>query len=73
MELWGAEYQESNAILCHAEDVGTLTEIAARERCPISVVGHVTGNGRIILSESAEEQPTSYSFSQKFHEDSFLS
>ena len=64
MELWGAEYQESNAILCHAEDVPRLAEIAARERCPISVVGHVTGTGRVVLSESTEEQAESKSSQQ---------
>ena len=58
MELWGAEYQESNAILCHPEDIPRLTEMAARERCPFSVVGDVTGTGRVVLSESTEEQLT---------------
>ncbi|XP_012285205.1 phosphoribosylformylglycinamidine synthase [Orussus abietinus] len=51
LELWGAEYQENDAILCRSEDVPLLKEIARRERCPINFVGTVTGNGRIILSE----------------------
>jgi len=51
LELWSAEYQESNAILCKPEDNNLLKEIAAREKCPINFVGTVTGNGKIIVSE----------------------
>nr|XP_031826710.1 phosphoribosylformylglycinamidine synthase [Nomia melanderi] len=51
LELWGAEYQENDAILCKPEDTDLLKEIAAREKCPINFVGTVTGNGKIILSE----------------------
>ncbi|XP_036143975.1 phosphoribosylformylglycinamidine synthase isoform X3 [Monomorium pharaonis] len=51
LELWGAEYQESNAILCKPEDSDLLKEIAVREKCPINFVGTVTGNGKIIVSE----------------------
>ncbi|KAJ8675420.1 hypothetical protein QAD02_011206 [Eretmocerus hayati] len=51
LELWGAEYQENDAILCKKEDTKVLEKIAARERCPINFVGTVTGNGKIILSE----------------------
>lgn len=54
LELWGAEYQENNAILCREEDVALLQKIANRERCPINFVGTVTGNGKIVLSEEDE-------------------
>lgn len=47
LELWGAEYQESNALLCNADDVPLLQNIAKRERCPIDVVGTVTGTGKV--------------------------
>lgn len=51
LELWGAEYQESNAILCKPKDTDLLRRIATREKCPINFVGTVTGNGKIIVSE----------------------
>lgn len=51
LELWGAEYQESDAILCRSEDSNLLKKIAAREKCPINFVGIITGNGKIIVSE----------------------
>lgn len=52
LELWGAEYQENNAILCKAEDRPILEAICARERCPINFVGVVSGNGFVTLVEN---------------------
>lgn len=51
LELWGAEYQENNAILCKPEDRQLLEDICRRERCPINFVGVVTGNGFVTLLE----------------------
>lgn len=51
LELWGAEYQENNAILCKPEDRQLLEDICERERCPINFVGVVTGNGFVTLIE----------------------
>lgn len=52
LELWGAEYQENNAILVKPEDRELLEAICQRERCPISFVGVVTGDGYVTLIES---------------------
>lgn len=52
LELWGAEYQENNALICKPEHRKVLEDICSRERCPISFVGVVTGNGRVTLVES---------------------
>ncbi|XP_033929405.1 phosphoribosylformylglycinamidine synthase [Melopsittacus undulatus] len=49
LELWGAEYQESNAVLVRPQSMGRLKRLAQRERCPISVVGNITGDGKIVL------------------------
>ncbi|KAL7738776.1 hypothetical protein ACLKA6_001175 [Drosophila palustris] len=53
LELWGAEYQENNAILLKPEHRELLEKICARERCPISFVGVVTGDGKVTLVEQA--------------------
>lgn len=50
LELWGAEYQESNAILVKQEDKGIVGKICERERCPVCFVGTVTGDGKVIMS-----------------------
>lgn len=54
LELWGAEYQESNAILIRAEDREMLNKISAREKCPVDFVGVVTGDGSVRLIEDAD-------------------
>jgi phosphoribosylformylglycinamidine synthase len=43
LELWGAEYQESNALLVREEDVQSLKEICHREKVPVVFVGNITG------------------------------
>ncbi|XP_036360685.1 phosphoribosylformylglycinamidine synthase isoform X3 [Octopus sinensis] len=50
LELWGAEYQESNALLLMPKDHQLLEKISQRERCPVSFVGRVTGDGKIKLN-----------------------
>lgn len=51
LELWGAEYQENNAVLVRPEQRALLEEICARERCPVSFVGVVSGTGLVTLVE----------------------
>ncbi|KAF4520706.1 hypothetical protein B566_EDAN012493 [Ephemera danica] len=51
LELWGAEYQENDALLCKDKDKHVLETIAKRERCPVNFVGRVTGTGKVILTE----------------------
>ncbi|GJQ65318.1 ade2 [Trypoxylus dichotomus] len=55
LELWGAEYQESNALLCKKEDTELLKRICKRERCPVNFVGEVTGTGRVVLSLDSDQ------------------
>jgi len=47
LELWGAEYQENNAILCDEKDLELLNKISIRERCPVLPVGIVTNDGKV--------------------------
>ncbi|KAI1301642.1 Phosphoribosylformylglycinamidine synthase [Halotydeus destructor] len=54
LELWGAEYQESNAILVRPEDRTILEKIGKREKCPIDFVGTVTGDGIARLVEAGQ-------------------
>ncbi|KAJ0179869.1 hypothetical protein K1T71_004460 [Dendrolimus kikuchii] len=53
LELWGAEYQENDALLCTKEYRNVLEEICRRERCPVSFVGEVTGDGYMSLIEDS--------------------
>ncbi|KAG7269517.1 hypothetical protein CRUP_014759, partial [Coryphaenoides rupestris] len=49
LELWGAEYQESNALLLRPEDRPFLEDVCRREKCPVDFVGNITGDGKIVL------------------------
>jgi len=46
LELWGAEYQESNALLLRSSDRSFLERVCQREKCPVDFVGNITGDGK---------------------------
>lgn len=46
LELWGAEYQESNALLLQPADRSFLERVCQREKCPVDFVGNITGDGK---------------------------
>lgn len=46
LELWGAEYQESNALLLQPSDRSFLERVCQREKCPVDFVGNITGDGK---------------------------
>ncbi|XP_050788678.1 phosphoribosylformylglycinamidine synthase isoform X2 [Gopherus flavomarginatus] len=58
LEIWGAEYQESNALLLRPTDAELLQRLGQRERCPVDVVGTITGDGRIVLVDDLEAPVT---------------
>ncbi len=54
LEIWGAEYQENNALLIKPEDREMFESIAARENCPIRILGAVTGDGKVVVRDSSD-------------------
>ena len=54
LEIWGAEYQEADALLIRPESVALFTALCARERAPVAYVGHITGDQRAVLFDSAD-------------------
>ncbi|DAZ94385.1 TPA: hypothetical protein N0F65_003249, partial [Lagenidium giganteum] len=55
LEIWGAEYQENNALLLRPEDVDLFHKICERENCPYALLGQVTGDGRVVLHDSQDD------------------
>merc|ERR1719428_1913259 len=55
LELWTAEYQESCALLLAPEHEAAFAKICARERAPYSVVGRVSGDGRIVVKDTRDD------------------
>ncbi len=52
LEIWGAEYQEADALLLRPDAIPLFTALCARERVPVAYVGEVTGDGNIHLVDS---------------------
>jgi len=55
LEIWGAEYQENDALLIRSESIPLLEAVAQREKCPYSLVGQVTGDGRVVVHDSKDD------------------
>lgn len=59
LELWAAEYQESNAVLVpnDSESLALLEQISEREKCKIDIVGHVDNDYHIKLLNFSDHDP----------------
>ncbi|GAB4854109.1 hypothetical protein Ancab_022692 [Ancistrocladus abbreviatus] len=56
LEIWGAEYQEQDAILVKPESRNILQSICDRERLSMAVIGTINGEGRVVLVDGLEIQ-----------------
>lgn len=54
LELWTAEFQENHALLIKAEHEKLFEQICQRERACFSVLGHITGDGKIVVNDSRD-------------------
>ncbi|PWA66833.1 phosphoribosylformylglycinamidine synthase [Artemisia annua] len=54
LEIWGAEYQEQDAILVNAESRELLESICKRERVSMAVIGTINGEGYVRLVDSRD-------------------
>ena len=52
MEIWCNEAQERFVLGTSGDGLETLTELCARERCPLAVVGSATEEERLVLTDS---------------------
>ncbi|KAJ1293891.1 hypothetical protein BS78_01G104000 [Paspalum vaginatum] len=53
LEIWGAEYQEQDALLVKPESRSLLESLCERERVSMAVIGKIDGCGKIVLIDSA--------------------
>jgi phosphoribosylformylglycinamidine synthase len=54
LEIWGAEYQENDALLLKPEHRELFESLCARENVPAAFVGRITGDGRIIVHDERD-------------------
>ena len=52
LELWCNEAQERYVIALAPGALPLFEQLCARERCPFAVVGHVTGDGRLLVIDA---------------------
>jgi len=55
LEIWGAEYQENDALLIRPQHADLFRSLCEREKVPFAYVGEITGDGRIILHDSVDD------------------
>jgi phosphoribosylformylglycinamidine synthase len=54
LEIWGAEYQEQNALLIRSESAGEFLGLCSREKVPCAFIGEITGDGYIVLHDETD-------------------
>jgi phosphoribosylformylglycinamidine synthase len=54
LEIWGAEYQEQNALLLKEEDIDVFNRLCGREKVPYAVIGKITGDGYAVLYDEKD-------------------
>lgn len=55
LEIWGAEYQEQNALLLRPEEINNFQEICKREKVPCAAIGEITGDGYVVLYDKVSD------------------
>lgn len=54
LEIWGAEYQEQDALLLRPDHEALFRELCGRENVPVAFVGRITGDGHIVLHDELD-------------------
>ncbi len=54
LEIWGAEYQEQNALLINSDRSEKFLELCRREKVPCAFIGEITGDGYIVLHDETD-------------------
>jgi len=54
LEIWGAEYQEADALLVRPEHEAPFRDLCERESVPVAFVGRITGDGKIVLHDERD-------------------
>ncbi len=55
LEIWGAEYQENDALLLKPEGLPVFESLCEREKVPFSVIGEITGDGYVIVHDAIDD------------------
>lgn len=53
MAIWCNEAQERYVLIVADEKTAMFRELCARERCPVAVIGTLTGDGQLVVNDSS--------------------
>ena len=51
LEIWGAEYQENDALLIKPDSSEMFLEICKKEKVPCAIIGEITGDGYVVIHD----------------------
>ena len=54
LEIWGAEYQEQDALLIERNRMEEFFSLCSREKVPCAAIGEISGDGCIVLHDAAD-------------------
>jgi len=54
LEIWGAEYQERNALLIKTGSLAEFEKICQRERADYEILGEITADGKIVVHDAVD-------------------
>jgi phosphoribosylformylglycinamidine synthase len=54
LEIWGAEYQEQDALLLRSDRIDEFLAFCRREKVPCAVIGNITGDGFIVIHDATD-------------------
>ncbi len=54
LEIWGAEYQEQNALLVSPDRSEEFQSLCRREKVPCAFIGQISGDGYIVLHDEID-------------------
>jgi len=54
LEIWGGEYQERDALLIWPDKQGKFQKICQREKVTCEILGHITGDGKIVVHDAQD-------------------
>ena len=55
LEIWGAEFQERNALLLWPHSLPEFQDMCRREKVNCELLGQVTGDGRIVVHDAVDD------------------
>ncbi len=55
LEIWGAEFQENDALLLRPEHADLFRALCEREKIQAAFVGRVTGDGKVVLYDERDK------------------